>query len=208
MKYPLTDNAKELARQLVQAWDEEKIKQRSTIGGDNIGFIVGTNYGINIDFQSIYPALLELNKYGIIDFHRQFNGKSIVYLELLLLQELRNAVATDFEVSEYFLTMNAVGNIIINSTTGYVQGVGYAGGDVNQTMTVHQIADDLTRILDQSLLDSHEELRLAIEALRVSNEQEKPSRIKKIGIALGNMLGLGADAVTIAPALAFLIALL
>jgi len=39
---------------------------------------------------------------------------------ILLLQELINAVENDFEVSHYFLTMNAVGNIIINSITGSV----------------------------------------------------------------------------------------
>lgn len=116
------------------------------------------------------------------------------------MQELRNAVATDFEVSDYFLTMNAVGNIIINSTTGNVQGVGLNTGTVHQS--VEQIADNIAEILGQEILTANDDLSAAIDELRTATTANQQSATGKVISQLGRSLEHGANTITIVQALA------
>jgi hypothetical protein len=203
MKYPLTPTTKEAAKAIVQAWDAGEVQQRIIIiitrGDDEEHLLI--NFGASGNFNS--PNLStwrELSKFGLVDI--QFNGN----LDILLLQELRNAVQTDFEVSDYFLTMNAVGNIIINSTTGTVQGVGYNTGQVSQTLS--EVADDLTKQLGESFLESQTDLRNAIDALREANEANQQSKLGKVISELGRCLDHGSNAASVTIALTMLIMLL
>jgi hypothetical protein len=197
MKYPLTIGTKAAARYIVSAWDTEKLEQELTItvlrGDDEVqpGFV----FGASDDFESPpFAAWRELAKFDLVDIRRDDDAWKI-----LLLQELRNAVATDFDVSDYFITMNAVGNIIVNSTTGPVQGVGVNTGTVHQT--VEQLADYMSATLGQEFLAANAELRAAIDELRVAVGGNQHSKLGKVISELGNCLQHGANAATLTAAL-------
>lgn len=150
-----------------------------------------------------YPlagVLFELAKYGLIDLdiHYTPEGKT-ARIEFLLLQELRNAVENDFEVSDYFITMNAVGNIIVNSTTGPVQGVGYSTGIVHQN--VEQLADYMNATLGEVFLQTQTDLKAAIDALREATEADQQSKLGKVVSQLGNCLEHGANTAAVVAAL-------
>lgn len=204
MKYPLTDGAKQAARELYQNWKTGKIPQHNVMKTDSEKGDVDL---IQLSIQGIlekvgYPksgALLELAKFGLIDLiiNRSSDGKT-KSIDVLLLQELHNAVESDFEVSEYFLTMNAVGNIIINSTTGPVQGIGYNTGKITQN--VQEIADNLVATLGPEFLGSQDAVRQAIEDLRESNEASRPSKLGNVLLELGRCIHLGASTVQLMPA--------
>jgi hypothetical protein len=197
MKYPLTVGTKAAARYIVSAWDAENLEQELTItvlrGDDEVqpGFV----FGASDDFESPpFAAWRELAKFDLVDIRRDDDT-----WEILLLQELRNAVATDFDVSDYFITMNAVGNIIVNSTTGPVQGVGINTGTVHQT--VEQLADYMSATLGQDFLAANLELRAAIDELRTATTADQQSALGKVISQLGNGLHLGSSTATIVQAL-------
>jgi len=207
-EYPISPEAKELAKLLVQFWDEAKTKQFVThphskyldSSRPNVScYELMPQSGGNLK-EPILPhqygqtEFIELERCGLIEWQ---NGK-----RLLLFQTLRDAVNTDFVKPDNATGFNIngnVGSINSNSTISNQQNVGVNYGVVN--MTSHEIADKLIEILGQNLIDSDKDLRS-------SNEDEKPSRLKRIATTLTNMIGIGADAVTLAPALGFLIALL
>lgn len=197
MKYPLTDKAKEEARQLVEWWDNGTIQQRIkvTIYETTDLEIVELESGQTLPPKSIW---WELSKFNLVDMVQTDTGKWDIYL----LQELRNAVATDFEVSEYFLTLNAVGNIIINSTTGHVQGTGYNTGISN--MTIEAAADQLEEKLGAGFLAEQQALKEAIDALRIAVDSDRQSKLGKVISELGNCLQHGANTYAVTQALAAL----
>jgi hypothetical protein len=203
VKYPLTEDAKQAARNLVQAWDSGEIQQRFIARfnwrqtGKEFYIFDGGDKSFKLPNRE---SLLELALFGLLHIERVPKEHESENWEILMMQELRNAVDSDFEVSEYFLTLNAVGNIIINSATGPVQGVGYSTGKVTQN--VEELADTLTTMLGQELLQSQAELREAIEQLRISAEADRPSKFGKVVLELGRCLEHGANAVTIISALA------
>jgi hypothetical protein len=205
MKYPLTENARDGARQLVQNWDDGKLEQHMVFSSGNaegdVSFVqLSRQHILKKCGFPLSEVMLELAKFGLIDitFNRASDGKT-KSIEILLLQELRNAVENDFEVSDYFLTLNAVGNIIINSSTGPVQGVGYNTGTVNQN--IEQLADGLIAQLGMQFVQSNAELRQAIEDLRTATEGNKQSKLGKVISELGRCLGHTANAAAIAGAL-------
>ena len=146
-----------------------------------------------------YPhagVLIELKKYGLIDIQFVHNSDGVTkQVVITLLQELRDAVASDFEVSDYFLTLNAVGNIIVNSVTGPVQGVGQNTGVLHQT--VEQLADYIGTTLGREFLETQEALRISIEELRGASAADQPSKLGKVVSELGRCLQHGANAAVV-----------
>lgn len=197
VKYPLTPEAKEEARALVKYWNEGKIP----------GLISLTAFQLNPEGDSSIDktwkppseaSLRQFDLFNLVQYTVIPRPNDIPRRELLLLQELRNAVDSDFTVSEYFMTMNAVGNIIINSTTGPVQGVGYSEGEVHQTMGA--LADDLEAHL-ANLSGVGKGLTDAINELRNAVKGEEKAKIGKVIEQVGFSIGMGADLATLVPVL-------
>lgn len=198
MKYPLTETAKVAAREIVAAWDAGHLGQKITLaimrGDDQERVMIVNSPTHTSDFRSpLVATWWELSKFNLVAISEDGSW------EILLLQELRNAVATDFEVSEYFLTLNAVGNIIVNSVTGPVQGVGQNTGVLHQT--VEQLADYIGATLGREFLETQEELRISVEELRVAGAADQQSKLGKVISELGRCLEHGANAVAVVAAL-------
>ncbi|GIK64418.1 MAG: hypothetical protein BroJett018_22120 [Chloroflexota bacterium] len=196
MKYPLTEEAKTTARALVLAWEAGEIEQRTLLHAPEKIVNNRRRNFLRIGNNEYLPSSLkELSLFGLLVIE---NDRGSNY-NVLLLQELRNAVENDFEVSDYFLTMNAVGNIIVNSTTGPVQGVGYNTGIVHQN--VEQLADYMTASLGQAFLETQTDLKTAIEELRTAVGANQQSKLGKVISELGRCLQHGANTVAIVTAL-------
>lgn len=211
MRYPLTDEAKNGAGLLVKSWDEGKISQHVVFDGykeeRNLDLVKLSAYKALEKFG--YPhsgILLELAKYGLIEVKVNRGGDgNTKSVEVLLLQELRNAVENDFEVSEYFLTMNAVGTIVQGNLTMYpgamLQSAASNLGSIQQSN--EQIADTLTMTLGQQFVETQVELRDAINHLRASTEADRPSTLGKVVQELGRCLQHGANTTNVISGLAF-----
>src|SRR5687767_12542966 len=143
VKYPLTEGAKQAAKTLVEIWDKNPQEQLWSYMGMRAGGSISRERINSLHSDQSIPmgiqTLRELSTFGLIRIDAN---------EILLLQELRNAVENDFAVSDYFLTFNAVGNIFMmaeNSTVSNVVGGASNFGDVTQTQTVGaDIANELT----------------------------------------------------------------
>lgn len=205
MKYPLTDSAKEAAKCLVTGWDSGILEQqflvmisRYAAGSDT--FIHEGSHG-DFDIPPL-PSLLELSHFGLINVQRFLKQHADENWEILLLQELRNSVNSDFEVSEYFLTMNAVGTVVQGNLTMHagsvLQSAATNTGIIQQSN--EQLADALTTVLGREYLQTQSQLLEAIEQLRASAEVEKPSRLGSILLELGRCLSHGANAAQVIPA--------
>ncbi len=215
MKYPLTDDAKVWARKLVEAWDSGEIEQRITIYID--GYRKGRVGGAKETFeQPPLATLWELEQCNLVDIRRYRTDTGVMRRvdspailsggigewEVLFLQELRNAVKTGFEVSEYFLTMNAVGNIIINSQLNApLQGTGVNKGVVSQSISMERLADDLVETLGIEFLDTQAELKEAIDALRTATDVDKETRTGGVISSLGRCMGHTSAYLTICQAI-------
>jgi hypothetical protein len=203
LKYPLTEQAKDTARELVAAWNAELVPQLIPlfeIRNDGGSWHTRFKRTLEVSFEPPHLAIwLELAQYGLIRYIPDQSQNDDANFEVLLLQELRKAVENDFEVSDYFLTMNAVGNIIVNSTTGPVQGVGYNTGIVHQN--VEQLADYMSASLGQAFLDTQTQLKAAIDDLRTTVEVDQQSKLGKVISELGNCLQHGANAAAVVVAL-------
>lgn len=195
MKYPLTEAAKNIATALNTAWNAGEIEQ-SHLFSVSMKHENGRNRSIvTISGRDFYPySLRELSLFGLITIEKQSSAYTV-----FLLQELRNAVENDFEVSDFFLTMNAVGNIIVNSTTGPVQGVGYSTGIVHQN--VEQLADYMTATLGEDFLATQKVLAKAISELRTAFEADQQSKLGKVISELGRCLQHGANVAAVVVAL-------
>ena len=200
MKYPLSPEARTVAAQLVEAWDEDSAEQLWDYMAMRAGGRLSceTLVSLNSPGRTISVPrriLKELATYGLIRLDRSSNDG----FEVLFLQELRNAVENEFEVSDYFITMNAVGNIIVNSTTGPVQGVGYSTGIVHQG--VEQLADYMSATLGEAFLQTQTDLKAAIDAMREATEADQQSKLGKVVSQLGNCLEHGANTAAVVAAL-------
>lgn len=124
------------------------------------------------------------------------------------MQELRNAVDNDFEVSDYFLTINAVGTIIQDGAvvTAPFQSAVAPYGTISQSQTIEngELADKLINMLGTQFLDANKDLLAAINDFRVSVEGERQSKLGKLISQLGNSLQHGANAVVVTQALMYL----
>lgn len=190
LKYPLTENAKDAAKMLVNGWQTGQINQHfhliKEIRGANTNEVqIQGGLGVTEGFQ--LPKLqnfLELSYFNLVSVTRPTHG-----WDVLLMQELINAVESDFAVSDYFLTTQAVGTIISSAgsitITGTVAGAASIYGNVSQT--VNELAQHLRQELGDELLKHEPELKLAIEELEVAVKQE--SRLSAAGKVI---LELGA----------------
>lgn len=210
MKYPLTDRAKELARKLVDAWRTGQINQHlhlinvTGLADRTIRFsFMKVDPGVDLELD--FGMIKELSIYGLIYLSGSLGTGPI---EVVLLQELRNAVETDFEVSEYFLTMNAVGTIVqgdLNMQPGSVL-QSAASNTGNITQNAEQIADNLSAMLGEDFLQSQAELRAAIEALREATAANQASKLGRVVSELGRCLGHGANTAVVVGAISALAA--
>lgn len=92
VKYPLTDRAKEVARFIAENWEKGLIEQnsyllekRTTINGQNVLLY---HFEKLPDFEFRLYTIQELSLFGLVTFLDKRN--------ILLLQELKNAVENDF----------------------------------------------------------------------------------------------------------------
>jgi len=183
IKYPLTLEAKEEARHLLQAWDKDEIQQAfyliDVTGGSGVEGI-RLNPGLGARSSFIPPALgiiRELGEYKLISLARVVTAQKERF-EVTLLQELRNAVQNDFDVSDFFLTTSAIGTIVYGNLTldrgALFQSAAAGIGDVN--VTAQTLPDELVKLLGADAL--RPEIAAAISALKVADE---PTRLEKAG---------------------------
>lgn len=220
VKYPLTQEAKEAARYLVEAWAKGEVAQRFTfffvLSGDarlSAGNLSGTflppSLNILLELAKFQLIYVDATLYG--GASADFGGKGIVSERItswhvLLMQELRNAVEQDFQVSDYFLTFNAVGTIIQGDATisAPFQSVGLSHGNVSQQITSSELADKLLAMIASDVLQSNPDLTAAIQELRTSLENERQSKLGKVISQLGRSLEHVNNAKGIIEAIAFL----
>jgi hypothetical protein len=221
MKYPLTDKAKKWASRIAEYWDTRRIPQYFVIvewAGPEGYHYGGLEGEIPNQFRPPLPELLELASFNLVKIeaeslrsdgvpHLPIAGK-VVYCRrwhVLLLQELRNAVESDFEVSDYFLTINAVGTIIQAGATVSVPfqsaAVGYGSLSQSQTAENSQVAEKLIQMLGKQFLESNGEIVKAINEFRESTESERQSKLGNVISQLGNSLQHGANAFAVSQAL-------
>lgn len=190
MKYPLTDGAKAAARFLTEQWRQNRIEQAIVVDTFRLGDRPQINFGASepVDCPSI-AVLWELARFGLTDI-QPLPINSGQRWRILLLQELLNAVDSDFEVSDYFLTMNAVGMIVhgdVNVEAGaMLQSAATNFGNITQT---NELADRLTTTFSEQFLQEHADLTAAIDALRQSNKADRQSKVGKVISELGRCLG-------------------
>lgn len=148
---------------------------------------LGTADGFSVPPMGV---LNELSQFGLILMSKLVLPKGL-RCEITLLQELRNAVQSDFDVSDYFLTTSAVGTIIYGDLMlekgALFQSAAAGIGDV--TVTAETLPDELIKLLGDEMLRQHSEVAQAIEALKTS---DKPTRLQKAGKVieeLGRCLG-------------------
>jgi hypothetical protein len=198
VKYPLTPEAKEAAKALVEAWDSKKINQLLNLGirrgdGKEQWLFWGNDFKVP-DKAIIY----ELAAYKLI---RLSSGRDNV--EILLFQELRNAVENDFDVSDFFLTTSAVGTVVYGNLE-VREGAIFQSAATNQgdiTQNANQLADKLLELLGMDLLQSEPDLEAAIVALKSMDELSRPQKCGKVIQELGGCLGHVANTATILTAI-------
>ena len=209
MKCPLTPEAKQLAKQLVNAWSNGDINQLfyliDTSAGHDKTLTVDFGRGLlrdDLKMELELGQFRELGTYGLIQLTTVRNNQ-MERFEVVLLQELRNAVENDFEVSEYFLTMNAVGTIVQGNLTmspgSTFQSAASNTGDIAQNL--EQVADDLYKIFGEDFLQEQTELRQSIDDLRDTTDANNQSKLGKVVSELGRCLNHGANAATVGNAL-------
>ena len=196
VKYPLTLEAKEAAKMLVETWDSGILEQRFYIsetradGHKSIAMFTG---GIDFTSQLQPPPvsiLLELSEYNLV----RMQGNDV-----LMLQELRNAVENDFDVSDFFLTTSAVGTVVYGNLDvregAIMQSQANIYGD--NTQNANQLADDLLELLGVDLLQSEPDLNAAIIALKSMDELSRREKCGKVIQELGRCMGHAANAGTV-----------
>lgn len=195
LKYPLTADAKAEAHRLVRSWESGEIEQTiylgrsSTLGDDRGHWTKGR--GANETFTPPTLGIIyELAEYKLIRLEKLSQEGSDVHLELTLLQELRNAVQNDFEVSDFFLTTTAVGMIVQGDVTlepySNLQMGASVNGDVNNILQA--LPDQLTKILGENLLQDYPSVDQAIESLRTANPSNRRERLGLVIQELGRIL--------------------
>lgn len=191
IKYPLTEEAKIGASNLVTAWKADQIEQLMLItirpGDDREEWSYWSGGTFSLPSKA---SLYELAAYNLIQITEEREN-----VQILLLQELRNAVENDFEVSDYFLTVNAVGTIVYGNLEvreGAIFQSGAAGhGNVAQNAS--QLADELENLLGD-LLNEQAELQKAVQELRKTDRETRVQKAGKVIEELGRCLSHSANA--------------
>lgn len=209
IKYPLTDPAKQAARDLVEAWDARILPQTMLFGHYVAGKVAiptffdyqGTQ--INYDKAPERGQLYELSHFNLLVL-RTFRDANT--LEVVLMQELRNAVHSDFTVSEYFLTINSSGvlnmrggtvNIADNATRATPRQLAQNNG---KAAPAEDIVETLREILGD-LPDKRDDLGAALNTLAVADEDAHYVAAMSVIAALGRALNAGEDSDTVMTAL-------
>lgn len=204
VKYPLSNNAKVAARELLDYWDSGDINQlfflmeiTSGFGSTDLEYASGLGVYKQINLPKL-PLLFELSVFNLIKIDRReesdtLNSSLTIRWEILLLQELRNAVENDFQVSDYFLTVNAVG-MVINTDGGNISFEGaYQSGasgvvDVHQIQNIEQLPNELTQILGQDLLQQYTDIHNSIQELQTASQSQKRTKlINTLSILVNHM---------------------
>jgi hypothetical protein len=210
LKYPLSSQAKTLASQLVTDWDASKINQifRLVESRSSSGWTTFTSQSDNksLPFQPERALLSELAQYHLIAMNLMRSEEHSDTWEILLLEELRNAVRNEFEVSDFFLTTAAVGTIVqgdltIHPNANYQSAANVYGDNIQ---TIDQLSSELEAKLSHLLEDNHD-LQIAITELRSSEEQDRIPKIGKVIMELGRCLQHGSNIAVILSALPMLI---
>lgn len=225
IQYPLTDQAKRWATQIVDEWKKGNFPQYFVVvewAGREGFYYGGLDGGFTSNVQKPpLNVLLELSCFNLIHLEAETlrtdgipwlpQSGNIAYgrrWHFTLLHELQNAVENDFVVSDYFLTFNAVGTIIHGDQTITDSGSFQSGasnfGDVSQEMTYSEIADKISEILGNNLLQTNSDLSAAIDELRSSIENDRQSKVGKVISELGRGLQHGANTFVVMQAIGFL----
>lgn len=200
--YPLTTVAKEFAHLLVQAWDSGKLPQLMRlfeIDGDGGNWGTGFKRTLDVDFEA--PDLsvwLELAEFKLVRYIPQKDNRHESTFDILLLQELRNAVQNNFEVSDFFLTTSAVGTIIYGNLH-MQEGSNFQSGATNfgdVRISADMLPDKLIEMLGDSFLQKNAEVAAAIEGLKTANQLTQRSKLAKVIEELGRCLEHTANAGT------------
>lgn len=208
VKYPLTEEAKEAARGLVEAWNSGELQQLFyvydvTSLGDEAPEII-TGLGAT-KLRSLPPLgiLLELAQYGLLSLEPSPRSAKGDAWQILLLQELRNAVRSDFEVSDFFLTTTAVGNIIMNATVNApVQGVGQALAPVTQN--VELIVGEIKAMLGERFIEEHPDIERALKEFDDAPAEQLPNKGRRLIKSLAEVLQGVEQAAGVLQAIIFL----
>lgn len=152
-----------------------------------------------IDLMHCLWTFRELARYGLVEI--VIGGNDIT---IILLQELLNSVENDFQVSDYFLTMNAVGTVV-NGNMVFDRGSVFQSaasnfGNISQ-QNIQAVTDQLSADLGQDILAGNQKLQDAIEALRESVEADRESKVGRVISELGRCIQHGANATVLLPAL-------
>jgi len=175
----LTPQAKDEARLLVAAWDTGKVSQKFTIvelyGDDQVlGTFVYSDSG-HSDFDAPPRALLsELAQLRLL---QMMQTKPDTW-EILLLQELRDAVQNEFaRFRDVPITVTGAIGTFINGSLTMAEGAVFSSsayGDV--TVTFQTLPEELVKLLGADAL--RPEIASAIHALQSADE---PTRLEKAG---------------------------
>lgn len=179
MKYELMDDAKEAAKKIATAFENKKLNKRLIIdmhnpGDDQMDFIFFIN-GADDDFNNDRPNIeqwLELADVGLIKMQKNEGG-----YEVLLRQELLNAVASEFTISDFYLPIGKM------------------------AVSMDDVANLLKEKLGSQFISNNPELREAIDALRASNEANRVSAFTAVYSSLSGLMENTANLVTILPAI-------
>lgn len=209
VKYPLTPEAKEVARQLVQDWKHKKIEQllifveeirHSTL------YPMFLDRASGLEHQSApkQAILMELAEYKLISMKLREGTRS---WDVLLLQELCNAVENDLTVSDFFLTTSAIGTVVYGNLEvregGSFQSAATNIGDITQTSEA--LTKELKQVLGMELLQQAPELNHAIEGLKTADEPNRARKAGKVIEELGRCMAHMANAGNAITAIAMII---
>jgi hypothetical protein len=185
LEYPLTEAAKQAARELVGAWDAGEVAQYFTIQDLSVedDFVLVLRGGQDADEEPHrLSAFLELAHYGLISVGRQTrfdpaSGREGNWWSILLLQELRDAVADDFALSDFFLATAAPGTVIhlgegavVAGVSGAAYGAPPPAGVMPPMENVDQLSDKLMFMMGDAAMEAHPPLRKAIDDLRAADD--------------------------------------
>ena len=93
---------------------------------------------------------------------------------------------TDFAVSDYFLTLNAVGVINFGTVHGPLQGAATIYGNAEN---VTQLVDEIEELLGAEILAQFENLQSAINALKASDGKSRRQAMENVVVELSRYIG-------------------
>jgi hypothetical protein len=188
--YPLTPETKEIARMLVANHRRGQLNQLFDVMYMPYSHADGS-YSMDVPLSNeilsflTVASLMELRQYQLVRVddltHLQPEARGLrLYAWVTLLQELFSAVDNDFLVSDYFLTVNAVGTIVHGNLTIERDGVYQSAAGFNASnVNVRKLVGDLRVAVGESAMAENPALVRAIEALE--NAPDEPTRREKLG---------------------------